>query len=87
MKSTKSASFGGCKIHEIRPPITTLSRNTKKLNVLIKFDEGLQLSLAIDECLRKLNKYKRNTLAGKRAAVCLVVDLHFNRLDILEGSV
>jgi hypothetical protein len=41
------------------------------LNILVSFEDALKLNLAIDECLRRLNKYNRSTKEGKRGAVNL----------------
>lgn len=56
------------------------------LNILISFDEALKLILTLDECIRKLNKYKFSTQAGKSAAVNLRVRLMAKRIAVLEGK-
>lgn len=48
-------SFGICDFERTSPPLTALSSDTKVLNIQISFEEALKLSLAIDECVRKLN--------------------------------
>lgn len=49
--------------------------------------EGLKLSLAIDECLRKLNSYKRCTAAGKSMGLNLVIHLEQRRVTVNEQSI
>ena len=57
---------------------------TKILNIVVPFDESLKLNLAIDECIRKLNKYKRSKKQGKRAALNLSINLSDSRLSVNE---
>jgi len=56
------------------------------LNVRIGFEEALKLHLAIGECIRKLNSYKRSTTAGKRTALNLAIHLSKSRLTINEAN-
>lgn len=60
----KQFSFGGCDLAQTSPKISELSPTTAVLNVRIGFEEALKLHLAIGECIRKLNSYKRSTAAG-----------------------
>jgi len=83
MSKIKEFSFGGCAIEQIRP---TISNQAKVLNIIIPFSEALKLNLAMDECLRKLNKYKLSTKEGKRAAINLVVHAHKNRIAVAEDK-
>jgi len=62
----------------------SLSPSTKILNILVPFEEALKLNLAIDECVRTLNSYKRSTTTGKRAALNLAVHLDQDRIAIVE---
>jgi len=41
--------------------------------------------LAIDECIRKLNSYKRSTKEGKETALNLVIHLDKKRVTVNEG--
>ncbi|MBU0534069.1 MAG: hypothetical protein KJ887_04670 [Candidatus Omnitrophica bacterium] len=63
MAKMKGFSFGGRSIAKVKPNI---ANQAKVLNVIIPFSEGLKLNLALDECLRKLNRYKLSTKEGKR---------------------
>ena len=83
MAKERTFSFGGCSVSQISPKKPA---EPKILNLKISFPEALKLSLAIDECLRKLNRYNMSTDAGKRAAVNLVVHLHVSRIAVAEGK-
>ena len=82
----KTFTFGGCYFSQTSPPLEKLSPNTPVLNIGIKFEEALKLHLAIGECIRKLNSYKRNTTAGKSTALNLVVHLSKNRVTVNEKN-
>lgn len=82
----KKFTFGTCEYAFTYPNQTTLSPQTKVLNIFIPFDEALKLNLGIDECIRKLNKYKLSTKEGKRAAVNLCLHLDIKRIAINEGK-
>ena len=83
----KSFSFGACEIADYSPKKAGLGGNTKVLNIKIKFEEALKLNLALDECIRKLNKYKMSSSEGKRAAVNLVIHFHDDRVAIAEAKI
>lgn len=82
----KTFSFGGCDFVRTSPDIETLSPNTRVLNIEVKFEEALKIHLAIGECIRKLNSYKRSTSAGKRTGLNLAVHLSKGRLTINEAK-
>lgn len=86
MGTMKTFSFGASEISKYSPKKSSLSNNTKVLNLTISFEEALKLNLALDECVRKLNKYKRSTIAGKKAAVNIAVHFDNNRITINEGK-
>ncbi len=83
---TKEFSFGGCDIANTSPGLAALTADTKILNVRISFEEALKLHLAIGECIRKLNSYKRNTTAGKRTALNLAIRLTRKRLTVNQEN-
>jgi hypothetical protein len=84
--AVKTFSFGGCDFRRTSPAIDVLSPNTKMLNVEIDFEEALKLHLAIGECIRKLNSYKRSTRAGKRTGLNLAIHLTKRRVTINEAK-
>jgi hypothetical protein len=81
----KTFSFGGCDFNRTSPSIGALSPNTQVLNIEVDFEEALKLHLAIGECVRRLNSYKRSTKAGKRTALNLAIHLSKRRLTINEA--
>lgn len=85
MGEEKTFSFGSCEFSRLSPPKENLTSSSKKLNVVVPFEEALKLNLALDECVRKLNKYKRSTTKGKKAAVNLVIHFDVNRVSVNEN--
>jgi hypothetical protein len=70
-----------------RSRISTLFRPILKFsNIEIAFEEALKLNLAIDECVRKLNSYKRSTTAGKRSSLNLAIHLSQGVITINEAK-
>mgnify|MGYP003538040149 CR=1 FL=1 len=86
MGSMKTFSFGACNVSKYSPPKEKLSSETKVLNIAISFEDALKLNLSLDECIRKLNKYKRNSKAGQHCAVNLILHLTQDRISISEGK-
>ncbi len=82
----KTFSFGGCDFAQTSPSLQNLSRDTHVLNVVVPFEDALKLNLAIQECIRNLNSYKRSTTGGKRSALNLAIHLSKGRLTINEGK-
>src|SRR5262245_56957395 len=82
----KTFSFGSCAVSSFSPEVTALSSKTKMLNVTVSFEDALKLSLAIQECARKLNSYNRSTSAGKRTGLNVAVHLQTRRLTVNETT-
>lgn len=80
--SLKTSTFGTCKLVSLSPKKEALSPETKSLNVVLSFDEAPKLNLAIDECVRKLNRYKRSTVEGKRAGLNFTIHFDLNRISM-----
>jgi len=87
MPEKKEASFGSCGIAKISPHKEDITPDTKVLNLHISFEEALKLNLAIDECLRTLNKYNRSMKEGKRTALNMAIHLHADRITIVESKI
>ncbi len=84
----KKFAFGTCAFASTSPERNKgLTGNTKILNVQITFEEALKLNLAIDECVRKLNSYKRSTRAGKSMGLNLAIHLEAYRITVNEEKV
>jgi hypothetical protein len=82
MEIPTKKTFGGCHFARTMPTLNALSPNTKVLNIDISFEEALKLSLAMSECVRKLNSYKRSTTAGKRSGLNVAVYLGTGEITI-----
>ena len=82
----KTFSFGGCDYAKTSPKLEALSPATPMLNVTLSFEDALKLSLAIDECVRRLNSYNRADRAGKKSALNLAIHLSKSRITVNEGS-
>jgi hypothetical protein len=50
-----------------------LSPDTRVLNVTVGFEDALKLNLAIDECVRQLNRYNRALHSGRQMGVSLII--------------
>jgi hypothetical protein len=87
MGDLKESSFGACEIASYSPEKKAITGDTKVLNVKIKFEEALKLNLAIDECVRKLNRYKMSSTAGQRAGVNLAIHFQADRIAIVEAKI
>lgn len=81
----KTSSFGASSFDSISP--RTLEPETKAVNLGLSFEEALKLNLAIDECVRKLNRYDRATSRGKNAALRLIVHFDKGRIRVQEGTI
>ncbi len=86
MSKVKEYTFGTCEYERTSPARQALSSQTSVLNIIFPFEEALKLGLAVDECVRKLNKYKKSTREGKRAALNLTIHFHLNRIAVNEGK-
>ncbi len=82
--ATKKFSFGGCDFSRTSPGIATFNPNTQMLNIEITFEDALKLHLAVGECIRRLNSYKRSTTEGKRTALNLAIHLSKGRVTVNE---
>lgn len=82
----KLFSFWTCDFARTSPPLEKLSADTRTLNVEISFVDALKLNLAIDECVRRINSYKRSTKEGKQAAVGIAIHLKQERIAVYPAS-
>lgn len=80
----KTSQFGACRFDSISPK--TLEETVKAINLTLSFDEALKLSLAVDECVRHLNRYNRARSVGKNAALRLVIHFDKKRIRVIEGT-
>lgn len=82
----KQSTFGTCAYARTNPNREALTNTTKILNVHLSFEEALKLGIAVDECLRQLNRYNKAMKAGKRAALSIAVHLDQGRISIHEAK-
>jgi len=66
----KTNTYGSCSIDHFSPPP---AHGWSGINVTINFEEALKLNLALDECLRDINRLDRRTTEGRGAAVNLFI--------------
>jgi len=85
MSLEKEFTFGTCEYERTSPARTELTGDTSILNIIVPFEEALKMNLAVDECVRKLNRYKKSTKTGKRAALNLTIHFNLGRIAINEG--
>ena len=83
----KLFSFGTCTFARTSPSRESLNSQTKILNICLTFEESLKLSLAIDECIRKLNSYNRSKKAGKATGLNVAVHLAQQRITVNEQKI
>lgn len=87
-KSTiKALSFGGCEYERTSPTRSDLSPQSRSLDIIVSFENALQLKAAIDEGVRELNVYKRKSQEGMKKALILKVDLRTSHLEVTRGKI
>jgi len=86
MDLKKTSTFGTCGFAKTSPPQGQFSGATKVLNVIVSFEEALKLNLALEECLRDLNSYKRSATEGKNVALNLTIHLNSKRITVNKSS-
>ena len=77
-------TFGGCTFEGTSPKVANLSAQTPMLNLWMSFEKALKFSLAVQECVRKLNSYNRGAKAGRQTGLNVAVHLHKRRIKINE---
>ena len=90
-KSQKSnvndLSFGGCRYERTNPTRADLTQQAKVLNIVVSFENALQLKAALDEGVRELNLYKRKSQEGMKKALILKVGLRDTRIEVTRGKI
>lgn len=84
--SKKGFSFGGAQYEYQSPRRENVSAKTPILNIELTLGEALKLALALEECCRKVNRYKMSTTVGKRARVGLAIHFGPKRIATYEGK-
>jgi len=83
-KILKSESFGGCSFARMSPAERTA--DTHVVNLVLGFEDALKLGLAIDECVRQLNRYNRARVEGRNSALKLIIHFDKQRIRVQEGA-
>jgi hypothetical protein len=78
----KKVSFGSGVVSKISPT----KDYPNVINIILTFEEGLKLGLAIDECLRQINSYNRAFKAGKLRGLNLAFKAALGRIDVMEAK-
>jgi hypothetical protein len=82
----KEFTFGTCRFERTSPQREAISSTTRAVNVYIPFEEALKFNIAVDEACRRLNKYSKSTIEGKRAALNLTIYLDVQKIAVNEGK-
>ncbi len=85
-KEQKKFTFGGCSYVRTLPDQSKLSPQTRVLNIDVTFVEALKFNIAVNECIRKLNSYKKIAKAGKNVTLRLALFLDQKSIAVNEGS-
>jgi hypothetical protein len=78
----KTASFGSATYAAHWP--NPVQPDSKKLNVVMPFEEATKLLLAWLACVMKLGTYNRATKNGKRMGLYLTIHLDNKRVSVME---
>jgi hypothetical protein len=73
---------GGCTVFRLFPDIE--SQGIQSVNIVMEFEEALQLATAIQSAILKLNRYKRSSKAGKDMGLCLSLKPPAKSLRVIE---
>lgn len=80
----KKAAFGTCYFERILPKREYFSSATKIINIHLDLEQALLLDLAINEAIRKINKYKKGSRMGRAAVVNLSIYFDLERIAVDE---
>lgn len=77
---------GTCEVAHVSPQDLPTDGPGSVVNLVLGFEEALKLNLALDEAVRRVNRYNRGTRVGKLAGVQLIVYLEKRRINVKEGK-
>lgn len=77
---------GTCEVAHVSPQDLPTDGPGSVVNLVLGFEEALKLNLALDEAVRRVNRYNRGTRVGKLAGVQLIVYLGKRRINVKEGK-
>jgi len=59
----------------------------KSVNIEVTFEEAHRLSLAIQSCVMRLNRYKRSATEGREIGMLLSIKTDSNTITVIEKRV
>ncbi|OGQ12060.1 MAG: hypothetical protein A2138_01175 [Deltaproteobacteria bacterium RBG_16_71_12] len=83
IKSKSDDYHGSCRFARVPSPVS--DAGIKSMNLELEFEEALKLSLALTAGLHQLNRYDRNTDAGRRRCLTLSVKIDNKAISVVEG--
>lgn len=89
-KSKAEDYHGGGRFERVLPNISDAQAvvgGVKSVNLELTFEEALKLSLAIDSCLQKLNRYNRGTSEGRGMGMLLSIKMENSSVAVIEKKV
>jgi hypothetical protein len=85
-KKMREVVTGTCEVAHVSPQDLPTDGPGSVVNLVLGFEEALKLNLALDEAVRRVNRYNRGTRAGKLAGVQLIVYLGKRSINVKEGK-
>ena len=85
-KKMREVVTGTCEVAHVSPQDLPTDGPGSVVNLVLGFEEALKLNLALDEAVRRVNRYNRGTRVGKLAGVQLIVYLGKRRINVKEGK-
>jgi|GEM_PF-1869199 len=85
-KKMREVVTGTCEVAHVSPQDLPTDGPGSVVNLVLGFEEALKLNLALDEAVRRVNRYNRGTRVGKLAGVQLIVYLEKRRINVKEGK-
>ena len=85
-KKMREVVTGTCEVAHVSPQDLPTDGPGSVVNLVLGFEEALKLNLALDEAVRRVNRYNRGPRVGKLAGVQLIVYLGKKRINVKEGK-
>ena len=83
---TKAEDYYGAAGYERTLP-DIADNGIKSVNIEIRFEEALKLSLALQSCLSQLNRYNRGSTAGRDMGVLLSIKTDNKSIAVMERRI
>ncbi len=82
----KAADYHG-NANYVRTSPDVAAKGVQSMNVYFSFEEATRLSLALQSCVLKLNRYKRSSSAGRDMGLLLSFKTDSNTVTVIETGV